>query len=66
MKSGIETKLTMLRGILDLVTCCDDSTELDTLRNVALAALVVVAEINDEYCREHCGDKRNKAKGVTA
>lgn len=66
MKSGIETKLTMLRGILDLVTCCDDSTELETIRNVALTALVVVVEINDEYCREHCGDKRNKATGATA
>ncbi|WP_224717705.1 hypothetical protein [Pectobacterium versatile] len=66
MKGGIEVKLTMLRGILNLVTCCDDSTELETIRNVALTALVVVAEINDEYCREHCGDKRNKAKGATA
>ncbi|GKW11277.1 hypothetical protein [Pectobacterium sp. IFB5596] len=66
MKGGIETKLTMLSGILDLMTCCDDSTELDTLRNVALTALVVVAEINDEYCRAHCGDKRNKAKRTAA
>ncbi|KHT42335.1 MULTISPECIES: hypothetical protein [Pectobacterium] len=58
MKKGIEVKLTMLRGIIDLMTSCDDSTELETLRNVALTALVIVDDINDEYCHEQFDEKR--------
>ncbi|MCU1798736.1 hypothetical protein CUU45_15835 [Pectobacterium polaris] len=61
MKEGIEVKLTMLRGIIDLMTSCDDSTELETLRNVALTALVIVDNINDEYCREQFDEKRTKS-----
>ncbi|WP_409309852.1 hypothetical protein [Pectobacterium sp. B1J-3] len=61
-----EGKLFMLRGLIDLMTCCDDSTELDTLRNVALTALVIVDEINDAYCRECASDKHKKAKGAVA
>lgn len=60
MKKGIEVKLTMLRGIIDLMTSCDDSTELETLRNVALTALVIVDDINDEYCHEKFDEKRTK------
>ncbi|GKV79929.1 hypothetical protein [Pectobacterium versatile] len=62
MKEGIEIKLTMLRGIIDLMTSCDDSTELDTLRNVALTALVIVDDISDEYCREQLDEKRTKSE----
>ncbi|MCL6374140.1 hypothetical protein EXT64_14655 [Pectobacterium atrosepticum] len=62
MKKGIEVKLTMLRGIIDLMTSCDDSTELDTLRNVALTALVIVDDISDEYCREQLDEKRTKSE----
>ncbi|KHS84036.1 hypothetical protein ACI51Z_14695 [Pectobacterium carotovorum] len=65
MKKGIDAKLTMLRGIIDLMTSCDDSTELDTLRNVALTALVIVDDISDEYCREQFDEKRTKANNVT-
>lgn len=61
MKKGIEVKLTMLRGIIDLMTSCDDSTELETLRNVALTALVIVDDINDEYCHEKFDEKRTKS-----
>ncbi|GKW28572.1 hypothetical protein AB6D34_02670 [Pectobacterium brasiliense] len=61
MKKGIEVKLTMLRGIIDLMTSCDDSTELETLRNVALTALVIVDDINDEYCHEQFDEKRKKS-----
>ncbi|AFR04313.1 hypothetical protein V6M93_05565 [Pectobacterium brasiliense] len=61
MKKGIEVKLTMLRGIIDLMTSCDDSTELETLRNVALTALVIVDDINDEYCHEQFDEKRIKS-----
>ncbi|MBW5894116.1 hypothetical protein [Pectobacterium polaris] len=61
MKEGIEVKLTMLRGIIDLMTSCDDSTELETLRNVALTALVIVDDINDEYCREQFDEKQTKS-----
>ncbi|UAY93375.1 hypothetical protein KSL88_06825 [Pectobacterium polaris] len=61
MKEGIEVKLTMLRGIIDLMTSCDDSTELETLRNVALTALMIVDDINDEYCREQFDEKRTKS-----
>ncbi|MCL6363972.1 hypothetical protein EXT60_06945 [Pectobacterium carotovorum subsp. carotovorum] len=61
MKEGIDVKLTMLRGIIDLMTSCDDSTELDTLRNVALTALVIVDDISDEYCREQLDEKRTKS-----
>ncbi|MBN3079508.1 hypothetical protein ABRQ03_09700 [Pectobacterium jejuense] len=61
MKKGIEVKLTMLRGIIDLMTSCDDSTELETLRNVALTALVIVDDINDEYCHEQFEEKRIKS-----
>ncbi|ASY77926.1 hypothetical protein [Pectobacterium polaris] len=61
MKEGIEVKLTMLRGIIDLMTSCDDSTELETLRNVALTALVIVDDINDEYCREQFDEKRTQS-----
>ncbi|MBN3189285.1 hypothetical protein H4F64_03550 [Pectobacterium brasiliense] len=61
MKKGIEVKLTMLRGIIDLMTSCDDSTELETLRNVALTALVMVDDINDEYCHEQFDEKRIKS-----
>ncbi|MBQ4764639.1 hypothetical protein ACR2Q2_09490 [Pectobacterium versatile] len=62
MKEGIDVKLTMLRGIIDLMTSCDDSTELDTLRNVALTALVIVDDISDEYCREQLDEKRTKSE----
>ncbi|MFJ5477687.1 hypothetical protein [Pectobacterium carotovorum] len=65
MKKGIDAKLTMLRGIIDLMTSCDDSTELDTLRNVALTALVIVDDISDEYCREQFDEKRTTANNVT-
>ncbi|MFP9469269.1 hypothetical protein AB6D37_11075 [Pectobacterium brasiliense] len=61
MKKGIEVKLTMLRGIIDLMTSCDDSTELETLRNVGLTALVIVDDINDEYCHEQFDEKRTKS-----
>ncbi|MCA5919466.1 hypothetical protein LES60_03840 [Pectobacterium brasiliense] len=61
MKKGIEVKLTMLRGIIDLMTSCNDSTELETLRNVALTALVIVDDINDEYCHEQFDEKRIKS-----
>ncbi|MFJ5397641.1 hypothetical protein [Pectobacterium sp. CHL-2024] len=61
MKKGIEVKLTMLRRIIDLMTSCDDSTELETLRNVALTALVIVDDINDEYCHEQFDEKRTKS-----
>ncbi|WP_174865167.1 hypothetical protein [Pectobacterium polaris] len=61
MKKGIEIKLTMLRGIIDLMTSCDDSTELETLRNVALTALVIVDDINHEYCREQFDEKQTKS-----
>ncbi|MFJ5508151.1 MULTISPECIES: hypothetical protein [Pectobacterium] len=61
MKKGIEVKLTMLRGIIDLMTSCDDSTELETLRNVALTALVIVDDINDEYCHEQFDETRTKS-----
>ncbi|MEQ9920485.1 hypothetical protein ABRQ09_06420 [Pectobacterium brasiliense] len=61
MKNGIEVKLTMLRGMINLMTSCDDSTELETLRNVALTALVIVDDINDEYCHEQFDEKRIKS-----
>ncbi|MEI3776826.1 MULTISPECIES: hypothetical protein [Pectobacterium] len=61
MKKGIEVKLTMLRGMINLMTSCDDSTELETLRNVALTALVIVDDINDEYCHEQFDEKRTKS-----
>ncbi|APS30872.1 hypothetical protein AB6D30_05860 [Pectobacterium brasiliense] len=61
MKKGIEVKLTMLRGMINLMTSCDDSTELETLRNVALTALVIVDDINDEYCHEQFDEKRIKS-----
>ena len=61
MKKGIEVKLTMPRGMINLMTSCDDSTELETLRNVALTALVIVDDINDEYCHEQFDEKRIKS-----
>ncbi|MBX9445664.1 MULTISPECIES: hypothetical protein [Dickeya] len=48
----LEGTMSSLRGLIDLLTCCDNTTQPEAVRQTAFIALLLLDDLIDGYQRE--------------
>jgi hypothetical protein len=53
MDLGNEDKLEFIMALLDLLICCDDNTNIQSVNNTALLALCLVKDLKPEVLQDY-------------